>query len=236
MRFFKVEHSINPSEVGIFDQVQRFYVSPHTFEPHAFMDIPLEGKLDPKKKFPQLFLEKEAKWTDFLHIVPGAGNFLLVSPRTFSLILKHEVDVYQSYEVNVTREKEIYPYHLLRFVWPRDREYFDWDKSVFGHTTYMWREIIAEMHFKDYEEFYAFKKTLFQKKEHLVVRKLFLQEDTIKKDIFRLLFTSSGVYVSERLKDALQSEDITGCRFVPLEDLGERVTKENYPDMFDKKA
>lgn len=220
MTFFKLEHSVDPAEIGIFDQVQRFRVVPGSLEPHAFMNIPLEGELDLNKQFPQLFLEKKAKWTDFLHIVPGSGDFLLICPRVLSLMQEHEMDVYQSHEVEVVRGKESYLYHLLRFPWSRNRDYIDWEKSVFAHTTQFGAEIIEELKFSDYEGFYAFKRPLFKKKEALYVQQLFLMEAAIEKDMFRLLFISSGVYVSERLTNAMQDAGITGCRFTPLADLG----------------
>ncbi|MFN0215130.1 MAG: imm11 family protein [Saprospiraceae bacterium] len=231
MTFYKLEHSVDPLEIGVFDQIQKFKVVPGSLEPNAFMNIDLEGELEPAKSFPQLFLEKRAKWTDFLHLVPGAGNFLLISPKVLSVMHRHEMDNYQTFEVEVVRGQETYVYYLLRFPWSRNRDYIDWERSVFGHTTYMWRELIAEMQFKNYEDYYAFNKPPFRKDGYVIVRKIFFREDVIEKDIFRLLFISSGVYVSESLKDALQKEGITGCRFVALGDLGERVTKENYPNM-----
>lgn len=223
MQYFKLEHSINPSEIGIFDQVQKFQVDPGT--PHPFMYIPSEGELDPEAKFPLLYLEPRAKWTDFLHFVPSAGNFLLVSPKVLSLLQRFDMDVYQSYKVEVAREKEAYPYHLLRFPWSRNRDYIDWGKSVFGHTTQFGQDFIQEVQFANYDAFYAYKKPLFKKKERLGVEALFFKEEPIKKDVFRLLFISSGIYLSERIKDVFQEEGITGCRFVPLSDLAEGLTR-----------
>lgn len=149
-----------------------------------------------------------------------------MSPHAWDVVQQFEVDEWQAYSAEVTRGNTIHPYHLVHFPWSRNRDYIDWERSVFGHTTQFGQELIRAVQFPNYEAFYAYKKPLFKKKERIGVEALFLKEEAIDKDIFRLLFISSGVYVSERLKDSLQKEGVTGCRFIPLEELGEGLIRE----------
>jgi hypothetical protein len=236
MRFFKLEDSVDAAEIGIHSQVQKVKPNNDPALAQRLGNIPLEGPIEHGRRFPDLLLAPRAKWTDFLNLVPGSGDFRLVSPRTLDIMREHKMDDYQSYELSVSRGTKTQPYHLLRFVHSRNSDYVDWQKSVFGHTTKMWRELIAEIQFNDYDSFLKFMKESYYRDEHLIVRKLFLRDSEIKVDSFRLFLISTGVYVSERLKDAFQKEGITGRRFVPLEDLGERVLKEMHPHMFEQKS
>lgn len=228
MAFYKLEHSVNVTEIGVYPQAR---ISRSRYQGGGrgllHVEVPLEGKIEGDILPPTFALEKRAKVVDLLAIsTHSLDQFLVLSPRAWGVVQQFEVDEWQAYTAEVTRGNTIRTYHLVHFPWSRNRDYIDWERSVFGHTTSFGQELIREVQFPDYEAFCAYKKPLFKKHERMGVEALFLKEEAIEKDIFRLLFLSSGVYVSERLKDALQKEGITGCRFVPLEDLSERLRRE----------
>jgi len=227
MSFYKLDYSVDAAEIGVFPQAR---ISPSCYQDgeRAFVHVivPLEGGIEEHILPPRFILENGAKIVDLLALVPNAGEFLALSPRAMDILQRFEVDLWQTYPAEVEKGGMIYPYHLVHFPWSRNRDYIDWEKSVFGHTTQFGQKLIRDVQFPNYEAFYAYRKLLFNKKERIGVEALFLKEETIEKDIFRLLFLSSGVYVSERLKDILQKEGITGCRFVPLEELGEGLNRE----------
>jgi hypothetical protein len=228
MPFYKLEYSVDAAVIGVFPQA-RISRSCYQDGERAFVhvNVPLEGKIEGDILPPRFILEKRAKVVDLLATgTRSLDEFLVLSPRAWGVLQQFEVDECQAYTAEVTRGDTIRTYHLVHFPWSRNRDYINWERSVFGHTTQFGQDLIQILQFPNYDAFYAYKKPLFKKKERIGVEALFLREEAIDKDIFRLLFIRSGVYVSERLKDALQKEGITGCRFVPLEDLSEGLTRE----------
>ena len=233
MTFYKLRHSVDAAEIGVYPQAR---IDHSSYPGFVNIEVPLEGKIEGELSPPTLRLEKQAKMTDLLSITPLSYEYLALSPRAFDLIRRFETDEFQACSAHITNGKANFQYHLVHFPSTRNRDYVDWGKSVFGHTTYMQRELITEMKFQGYEEFIDFKRSLYKKEEDIILRKLALNDGSEMKDIFRLLFISGGVYVSDNLKNALQAEGITGCSFAPTSELCERTTKENYPHMFEAKA
>lgn len=227
MNFYKIALSLDPKIIGIYDQVQTFVQNPESREGHPFQSIPLEGKLDPDKKFPVLLLEKEAKWTDLLTVVPGAGSFLLISSRFYSLLSQFELADYQAFAVTVKQGKEERAYFLLYFEKNSAAEFVDWEHTEVMHTTQFATKVIKMgLKFNSYEEFKALKIALFHKDESLYVRALKISKAAEGTDMFRFIFVPSGFYVSERLKDAIEKEGLVGIRFIPTEELGELTPEE----------
>lgn len=235
MQYYKLEHSTNPEEIGIFDQVQSFMQPYDYWGPKSFVHIPLEGEIKSEVIFPKFIMEAHAKKTDLLTIVPLSGNLLVISPKMFDLMKEFGMDAYQSYIIEVIQGSESLQYHVIYFIKPRDKDYVNWESTVLSHTTQFGQNLIKEIQFSDYESFHTFKKSLTAKKEALRVRKLMLKTELIEKGIFRLLFISKGIYISEALKKMLQGNGITGCRYIALKDLNEPVLAETYPHMFDSK-
>lgn len=232
MPFYKLEHSTSIPEIGLYPQAQ-LEMSRKVYDEKALfhLDIPSEGRIQPFSPA-RFILEKGAKMIDYLAIVPKGGDLKMLSPRLYELLQLFQIDEFQSFPTELVNKGSHYPYHLIHLVCFRNRDYIDWEQTVFGHTTNMWRELIAELQFQDYDAFTSFRRAAFSNNEHLIVRKLVLREDVIDKDLFRLLFVSTGFYVSQRLKDALQAENISGCKFTPLADLGELVLRERNHHMF----
>jgi hypothetical protein len=232
MKFFRLALSLDPKVIGIYDQVQKFVQSPETREGHPFQSIPLEGKLDPNKKFPVLLLEKAAKWTDLLEQVPGSGRLLLISSRFYMLLSQFNLDDYQAFPVTVRQGEEERAYFLLYFTKNCAAEFVDWEHTEVMHTTDFAAQVIKMgLKFSSYEEFLARKMELLHNKENLYVRVLKIAKAAEGTDMFKFVFMPSGFYVSERLKDAIQKEGLVGIRFTPTEELGELTPEEKKAKM-----
>jgi hypothetical protein len=232
MNFYKITFSLDLKEIGIDGQVRKFVHNPETGEGHPFQSIPLEGKLDPNKKFPVLLLEKEARWIDLFSFTPGGGGFLLISSRFYFLLSKFKLADHQAFPVTVRQAEEERAYFLLYFTKNSAAEFVDWEHTEVMHTTDFAVQVIKMgLKFSSYEEFRSLKNALFFKKENLYVRVLKISKAAEGTDMFRLIFMPSGFYVSERLKDAIEKEGLVGIRFTPTEELGELTPEEKKAKM-----
>ena len=221
MAYFKLESSVDRNEIGAYPQLKLSHASYQDGErSFAHIEVPLEGRIEGDMLIPRFLLEKQANLLDFMQITPKSSDYFALSNSAYDFLQRFEIDECQTYKAEAERDGSLSPFHLVHFVWHRNREYIDWAKSTFVHTTQFGAEIIKELQFPDYESFYAYKKPLVKLKQSLYVRQLFLNEMMIDKDVFRLLFVSSGIFVSQRLKDAMQYAGLIGVRFRALDDLG----------------
>lgn len=239
MNFFKLTHSIQPSEVGTTNAVIGQEADDTRSANDNFFVIPLEGKVNSLAKFPVLSMQEKAFWTDYVNSVPSDLNYILISSKLKLLLESFNMDEHQFFPIQVKKkmDSKIRDYFLLRFPYSRTNMYIDWEKSVFGHTTYMWRKLIAEIKFRSFGDFWDFHNKAISEKEHVIVRKLAFLEEDVKFDIFRILnlhpaSIGHGIFVSEHLKQSIEANGITGCRFIPISEISQKTLEELNPQLY----
>jgi|GEM_PF-2647432 len=231
MRFYKFEHSTDFKEIGVFDQIQSVLQPYDRWGSNSVSQIPLEGLIDFDLQIPKLQLASSALLTDFMHSVPTSRNLMLISPKFKKVLEGEKLDEHSFFETEVKANVD-YKYYFLHFPYSKTEQFVNWEKSIFAHTTNLGKYFIKEIQFDDYFHFMDFKKSLFEKNEELKTRKLFLLDEFITVDMFRLLWTCTGTYISEKLKLKLETHSITGWTTTPVEELSEIILSEVYPDLY----
>jgi hypothetical protein len=223
MNYYKIVCSTEINVIGIFDQVQHFHSVPFGEEEryHLHKKIPYMGELDFKLKIPNLKLEQKAKFTDFLNVIPYTHKLLTISEKLIHLLGSFNSDIFDIFETSVIRGETNVPYFAIYFPFLRDQEYIDWGNTTFDsiHQYNYGSPAINVAKFKNFDEYFIGLKVAFSKKQYLYPTKLILNKPAINKDIFRLTGFNHDLIISERLKDAFEANNITGRRYINVDDL-----------------
>lgn len=223
MTFFKLANSNMAPEIGASPQVATSERTTNGNGDWRWI-LPADGPIAVLPQFPRFFLEKRAKPTDLLSSSPTSG-YEMISATFYAFMQKFIMDEHQAYPIEVIRygnKSEKYDYFLMRFCHSQSGGFVDWERSVWAHVVgVMSDDIIQEIKFASIEECLDFKRSVFDKNERIDPHQFFLKTEAIDLDIFclRALGGAAGVYVSERLKNAIEAEKITGCQFVPSENV-----------------
>lgn len=161
-----------------------------------------------------LRMKKGAKLTDFLYFAPAAGIRYLISRRVIDILLKMNLPPFKIYNAQVYKREgtEIGDYAL--FCTPIfDFSIVDFPSCVFTITK--WEKnrdkYFETINFSTENEFRSFKQLTSTKK--LVLKKGF--DSTL--DFFKPPLIL-GPVISERLKDAFVSNNITGIELTELDE------------------
>jgi hypothetical protein len=228
MIYYKIYPSIDLKVIGIYNQVQKFEVtegvtSLKTGESLSYQNIPHIGHTTFNPVFPDCKLHKLAKSTDFINT--NFSEIDLVSLRVLEIIQSLNSDSIEYFKINLNKKGVLLPYYGIRFPFIRDKDMIDWDRTYFIRTklaTYLGDPI--EIHqFKGEDEYIFGRKNAILNNEKIYPQKLILK--STDKDIFRLSFSNHGIIISEKLKDAFESNKITGRRYINIDDLIPEATQ-----------
>lgn len=217
MQYFLFENSSNTKIVGtVWPQSQGVYIT--NVESPNFIDnaAPAYSKIDRDVERPMARLRKKSvKLTDFLSIV-GMGfiNNFLLSDRLKKIIEQSKNIGFQFLDTKVFSfsGNEEYAYWILNsyVFFP---EYVDYNQSTLWTDSFDGKEK-EWIHCESYED-YQQKSSLYAPRK-IYLDKIAFREREIEYDFFALnnTYGAMSYYVSERLKDAIESTGCTGMEFI----------------------
>lgn len=227
-KYYKLLPSVDMKVMGVSIQSQKHLPNEGWMygNSDSYMTIAGEGKINYEPTFPIFGLEKKAKVTDFIFGVNTGTNWLLINQRFLDVLKKFNIDEYQVFNVKVkTKTEELLDYFMLFINYGRDKNYVNWEKTKFRHTTQFWQKDIKALTFQDFEAFKKLNLELYLLKEDIALESLHLKNSEISTDIFRLCGVERGFFVSERVKNELESKKITGIQFIETTELRQPMRK-----------
>jgi hypothetical protein len=154
-------------------------------------------------------LEKKAKLTDVVSEAAMGTSGLLISQKLKALLEEFSLMRYKMYPVRLITKKGDETYFWLHLVDPELVRKIDYPNSVFYWTDCSFREDIIKLNtFNDY----AVKKKANGALWDVEVEKLRLLPAFTSKpyDLFKLSPISTDIFISQKLKQALEAHQITG--------------------------
>ena len=211
IEIFKIKTSVESAIIGTFPQIEEKWLGPTNFwGENSYTKTPLQGPIEFQIIFPQFRLSPRGRLTDFVSSVNVQRNYLFISDKLWAIIRKFELDEHQQFDVPVYVNGKTHDFHLIYFPWPRSDDFIDWKESSFFQIDESGGQFIkAFENTRDYQ--------FNNRPNDLIVRKnqITLFEDKIKWDVFRFTNFDSGFFVSKRLKEAMESAEITGVVYEP---------------------
>lgn len=205
MKLFKLKKSVDASVIGVFPQVgERWPWPTDRWGADSYTMTPLKGYIEFKIIFPYFELEKGAKLTDWVSTVNVDRNYLMVSTKLVDLLHTFILDEKQDFPALVHTPEGITKYHLVYFPWPRQDDFIDWKKSVFEKNP---EDGAFGIQFEDSRNY------LMQHNENTKIKDIVIFPERITCDVFRFTNYQSGFYVSERLKNAMETAGMTGIEY-----------------------
>lgn len=222
MKYYIVKESLDKKIVGSdYPQVYKFIKGYNENAPHALFSL-----YEYKESFPDympeldgLMLAGYAKLTDFVSS-SFSGFLYIVSERTKNIFEQYHLCPHRFYPLGLYKRRMKYDYFLLQTILPDYINYVDFEKSSFVEYDLYRGKTFGSVSLSS-------KKELFQEREKLkksenkkdltiwgkdiVMNPLFDKE----LDFFQICWIDANLYISERLKNAVESAGLTGWNFVP---------------------
>ena len=221
MKYYSIENSLNEKVMGKIPQIKEFIhhcnvdSDPNSIDKFVFEKIKIQPILS------NIVLYANAKQTDFIntygHVGFGFGN--LFSDK-FKLILEefnhYGFQFFKTYIIQNNQKIENY--------WQSNIFDFPFDCVDYKNTTYLLknrdinRNVITEIiNFNNVDEFKSFVNEVRYPK--MISFKDIYFNETMNLDFFTLRYTEGGNkgIVSNRLKEELEKNEITGIEFRPIE-------------------
>ena len=207
IKLFKINHSVEASEIGCFPQVQEKWLGPTDFwAANSYTMTPLKGLIEFAIIFPKFEIARHSKLTDWVSSVNIDANYLMATTRFYDLLKSFVMDEYQHFPAPVHTPQGVIDYHLIYFPWPHSDDFIDWQKSTFRRTTPDGDNFLVQ--------FENTKERLLTKDAHEIqIENIVVRTELITMDIFRFKGFETGFYVSAKLKEAMVANGMTGIRY-----------------------
>lgn len=210
--YYKFLDSINSKEIGYHPQLKDTWPNGIDYwAPNSFANAPVEGLIQVDMIFPKFNLAKPAHLTDRLSTGCLPSDFFVVSEKLLSLLRAHRMDQYQEFSSEIEIPGGKAKYTIIYFPYSRDTDFIDWKESVFMRQLPTGGTI--EEKFENARAFNLAKDSHQLRLDNLVLKDNALDD----LDIFKFKWIEGGTYVSERLRQAMLYEKISGARFEAAE-------------------
>ena len=158
-------------------------------------------------------LEKSAKLTDVLSTGSISAHGFLVNRKVKDILVDFNLMTHTYYTASVSLPKtgETLPYYWLHFSQPELTKQLDYQNSIFYETEWTFRENVIKINsYEHYQELKSYdKKAKFGVEiDEIVVSEKFDKD----LDVF-IFLPFSNLYISTRLKDALDDNKVIGLKY-----------------------
>lgn len=224
MKYFVMEESLDKKIVGSdFPQAYRFIKGYNEDASNALFSL-----YKYKDTFPDyvpnldgVMLAGYAKLTDF--VSNGfSGSLCILSPKAKAILEQYNLCPHQFYSLGLYKKKVKYDYFLLKLV-SNYSDFVDYEKTSF-------REYDITSGYKSDSFFVKSKEEFWERREKIKAEKgiswgiwgdkLVMNKDfNCELDFFVISILDANTYVSERLKNAIESAGLTGWEFSPATNL-----------------
>lgn len=221
MKFFKLTLSTDEKIIGRYPQsIEMITIGDwglkENFQLGYFGPIKNLGRL------PETKIQDNAIATDIVESAYLRESFFLIMNQKFvDFLIQFKIPAYELFESPVHHKKVIHNYKLFHIEYPSNDLFINFRKSEFyiGKRGLPPSDLLVEIHhFKEY-----LKRQKQTKLEHpgnnLLCKKLILDLSKCEYDLFRLAVVPAlGYFVSERLKNSIESKGFTGLDFKEIEE------------------
>ena len=219
MVLYKICHSLNLKEVGIYNQIQAFDVLQFV-KPYPVVQEGLE--LIKSIKFPIYQIERRAKLTDLMNNVPLGDEFLMLSSTACEIFKSFSMRANYFYPLEFKLGTKIindyYAFYILK-----DRvaeDYFQWEKMSFSLINRKTRtKIESAIKIDGYNNYLNLLRASRNNDNTLVPDVIKIKKE-IPFDIIRLNFSFvvGGYFCNEKVYDAINHSRLTGFAFERMPD------------------
>lgn len=223
MKYFRIQHSTNLKEVGLFPQCTdaKNYTEIQEFGLGYF------DKISNPFLLPQPILRNKSKLTDLLNVVPVSSPvFLVLSDDLLNFIIPRINVGYQRWKLTSHGQGEIITkYNLFHKSNPSERQLIDFKNSEFILKNNETKKE-EKVSLSNYNEFHENWMKLIYSNHSMEIKSVTLDLQKFTNDVFRIIQLYSlgiGYYVSEKLKNEIQNKGFTGIQFSPLDEIDTRI-------------
>lgn len=178
-------------------------------------NLPQRGKIEFQPNFNSVEILNTAKLKDIISSITIPNSGIMVSDNLLEVIREFKLPYEtQIFDVNVIYKGDKFHYNYLYIYDSKEEEIFDFENSLFIKTEF---NLPKSDFFKlKYNEL---KRRSLEDYEEITPKSIMLNTEKINTDIFRLDLTNSGYYVTEKLKNAIESSGCNGIEFIPINEL-----------------
>ena len=229
MKYYKFGFNFNLKEVGVQPQSSEIKLAEFNSEDLGFKG-PIESPLYP----PHPILKPRAKPTTFLNITAiNYSRFLVFKDLFFDILKEHQIDEYQKWPIDITYRNELlHKYWLFYLIRTYEDQVVDFYESKFRIGKLSdWRYVGDSVHISDYENFCSLEEVLNQDNLILKAERLIIDFSNTNADLLRIASVPSsfnGYYLSEKLKNAIEDNNLTGISFQDVDQEDDRIVVSNY--------
>ena len=218
MDYWILTKSVSIPEIGDYPQVEPIIIPPYNvWDKNKLYSLSLWEEIHPDFELPEFRLKKQAKITDFVSCIAlNTNEALLINEKTNDILKKYFSDDSREIETYVNFKEIRIPYYY-RYLNKINNDFIDFENSsfvIFNVKKYPNSGKLTK--FNDASEYTKYIQSLADPSSIIVYDRIVLNSN-IKKHIFRIRGTYSGVFVSEAVVDVLLKNKITGYRIVPLD-------------------
>lgn len=216
MRYYLLEESVDAREIGDFPQVQGWLPPHNPWGEGGIYRVPsVENHADFDLELPVFVLAPRARVTDLLSTILHS-RFMVLSDRLFDLIQQFNLDEHRTFKGKVQMHDRQSDYNFIYWQRFQDADYVNWGDTRFQHKNKAGQKF--EIQFDNLQNLREKSKRVFLDSDgEIEASSLRLNHSAIKYDLFFLLWVSRGCFVSERVKQAIEDNGITGVRFIDAE-------------------
>jgi hypothetical protein len=226
MRYYILKR--NPADMGCVPQAE--IVQPYNFNLlNSIRYAHNKGLLDILSVPQHIDFKHHAKPTDLLSSATISGPYLLISPALMEIFKKHRMPGYYAYPVKISKRTKVFDY----FIYIQNYRFIEFIKldtcnAFIATRRENWREgpdILEPIRLNSVDDFNRLNERL-PSNQYLVIKNYELNTDKIELDLFLLAYQiqkAVGYVVSEKLKEAIEAENMTGIAFEEFPDERHKV-------------
>ncbi len=221
MKYFAIENSLNEKILGKIPQVKEFIHHCDVEDEPNFIDKFVFEKIEIKPILSNVVLYANAKQTDLIDTFGDIGFCFgyLISNKFKETLDQFNCYGFQYFETYIIQKNQKLDNYLQTNIYDFPYQFIDFEKTTFSIKDSIKRKIIFEsINILNLEDFYK-KISSLKYPESISLSNLSF-DDQMNLDFFPLRFFENGGYkgiVSERLKNEIEKNDITGIEFRPIE-------------------
>lgn len=156
-------------------------------------------------------LHKSAKLTDVLSDAATGGNGFIISKRLKDILASFTLMTHRYYDVKINTKNGELIYYFLHLCEPGLTKQLDYNKTEFHETNYTFRE--NRIKIESYERYKSLKSLDKDAKFGVDMENIFVKEDFNQLlDLFTFLPFTHKIFISEKLKNTIQENKITGLK------------------------
>lgn len=176
------------------------------------------GKLDILPDLNGIEIRKRAKPNDIIICIPLSQSGILISQSLKQIVEGFKFpDEVQWVEATATHYDQSYKYHYFYNYESPEKDLIDWDRSKYVEVNHVGKpksEVQYSISLEEIEHMRKNRKVRYDSPKSLYFKR------SIPYDFFRLVYSTPGYFVSERLKNALEESDCEGVELTPITELG----------------